>query len=135
MKTRLLWTLFMLSCLTLPGCLALFAAAGTGATVMYVKGDLDSTLPGSPREVVAATVVVLRDMNMHVLSEDASEIDGRVVARTATDKKVTVTVNQARTTGQSDISIRLNFFGDEELSQVIYDRIRTTLRAGQPTNT
>ena len=113
------------------GCLVVAAAAGTGMSVVYFKGEFKARLPAQPQAVSSAASAVLRDMKMHILSEDSTEIDARLVARTANDKKVTLTIN-SESDGISKLSIRVGMFGDEYLSRTIYDKIRARLGPEAP---
>jgi hypothetical protein len=109
----------------LPGCLVGAAAAGVAAAA-YVNGDLEAHLDGTPERIVQASEAALKDMAVRVVSSDASGVDGKVVGRTALDKKVEITVRRETDT-TSKISIRIDTFGDEELSRQILDKIRTKL--------
>ena len=110
------------------GCLAVAAAAGTGATVWYVKGDLEARVNAEPPQVSVATAAAMRDLDMHVLSEEATGIDAKIVGRTASDSKVTVTAKKTGD-GLSSLSIRVGVFGDEQLSTAVYERIKARLAA------
>jgi hypothetical protein len=109
----------------LPGCLAGAVAAGA-VTAAYVGGDLEAHLEGSPKRIVEASEAALEDMEVRVVSSDASGVDGKVVGRTALDKKVEITVGRETDT-TSKISIRIDTFGDEKLSRQILDKIRAKL--------
>jgi hypothetical protein len=128
MKTRFqiaTLSLALLATTGLSGCLAVAAGAGAAGAV-YVMGSLDSTVPGTPETVVDATEGALKDTDIHVLSKDATGIDGSVVGRTALDTKVEITVKR-QDEKTSKISIRVGTFGDKELSQQIYDKIKAKL--------
>src|SRR5262249_48905290 len=117
--------LALLATTGLSSCLAVAAGAGAAGAV-YVMGSLDSTVPGTPENVVDATEGALKDTDIQVLSKDATGIDGDVVARTALDTKIHVTVKK-QDEKTSKISIRVGTFGDRELSQQIYDKIKAKL--------
>ena len=128
MRTRFLFAplgLALLATTSLSGCLAVAAGAGAAGAV-YVMGSLDSSLPGTPEKVVDATETALKDTDIHVVSKDATGIDGDVVGRTALDTKIHVTVKK-QDDKTSKISIRVGTFGDRELSQQIYDKIKAKL--------
>ena len=108
------------------GCLVVAAAAGTGISVVYFKGEFKARLTASPQAVTGAAAAVLRDMKMYILSEESTEIDGRIIARTATDKKITLTI-KSEGGGISMLAIRVGILGDEYLSRAIYDKIRESL--------
>ncbi len=99
----------------LPGCLAVAVAAGA-AGVAYVDGDLEAKLDATPQ----------KDMNVPIKSKEATAIDGKLVGRTALEKKVEITV-QRETETTSKISIRIDTFGDESLSRQILEKIKSKL--------
>lgn len=108
------------------GCLALVAGAAGGATAAYVTGDLEAELTAAPQRVVSAAVKVLEGMEMRGIQSSATSLDGKVEAKTALDKKVTITVKSKSET-TSTISIRVDTFGDAEMSQQILDKIKARL--------
>src|SRR5689334_19291808 len=95
--STLIATLFLGLLLTSQtGCLIAAAAAGTGATVAYVRGDLEATLDADPRQVAEASERALKNMDVAVLSKETSSLDSKITARTARDAKIVI-VSQART--------------------------------------
>ena len=117
------WSLAVLS--VLPGCIAFVAAAGA-AGVAYVNGALEAKLNGEPTKVIEASEAALKDMNVPIEYKDASAVDGKLIGRTALQRKVEITV-QRETETTSRISIRIDTFGDEDLSREILDRIKAEL--------
>jgi hypothetical protein len=118
-------TLSLVALSLTPGCLVVALAAGV-AGVAYVNGDLEAQVDASPQKVVQASVDALKEMDVRILSSDASGIDGRVLGRTALEKKVDVTVKR-ETDKSSKLSIRVDTFGDETLSRQILDKIKSKL--------
>ncbi len=112
------------------GCLAVAvgaaAAGATAGTVLYVKGALEVTVTAAPEKVVDASKAALDEMNIAVLSSRASGVDGEVIGRTATDKKVTIVVTRQHA-DFSKLSIRIGVFGDRDTSMAIYERIKPRL--------
>ena len=108
------------------GCLAVAAAAGTGLGVAYVKGDLEAVVEATPRKVVAKTEAALESMGIAVLAANANDVEGTVNARTADDKKIMIKVSK-QTEATSTLSIRVGTFGDEAMSQAIYEKIKAKL--------
>ena len=108
------------------GCLAVAAAAGTGLGVAYVKGDLEAVVQATPRKVVAEARAALDDMGIRVLASDWDDHEGTVNARTADDKKIMIKVVK-QTESTSTVSIRVGTFGDEAMSQAIYEKIKANL--------
>ena len=113
--------------LLLPGCAAAAGAGGAvgAGTVAYVGTDLEAVLEASPQLVVAASEAAFRDLEIRAISADATAIDGRVIGRTALDRKIEIHVE--REGASSRISIRVDTFGDEALSRQIYERIKAHL--------
>jgi hypothetical protein len=111
---------------TQSGCLVAAAAAGTGAAVAYVRGDLETTLDAAPPQIAAATEKAIQDMQLHPISSESTSVDGKFVARTASDTKIQITVKSITST-TSKISIRVGTFGDEALSMRILEQIKANL--------
>lgn len=108
------------------GCLAVAAAAGTGLGVAYVKGDLEAVVEATPRKFVAEAEAALESMGIRVLAANANDVEGTVNARTADDKKIMIKVSK-QTDATSTVSIRVGTFGDEVMSQAIYEKIKANL--------
>jgi CRISPR/Cas system-associated protein Csm6 len=100
-------------------------AAGAGA-VYYVKGEFSATLDATPGQVVTASEKALKEMSISVLSSSSSSVDGKVSARTALDKKIAITVER-ESEQRSKIGIRVDAFGDEDLSRQIFEKIKSKL--------
>jgi len=118
-------SLFLAVLALLPGCVLVAAGVGV-AGVAYLNGDLEAMIDATPQQVVKAAESALKEMEVNVTAADASGIDGKVVGRTALDKKVEVTVKRETDT-QSKLWIRIDTFGDEALSRQILEKIRTKL--------
>jgi len=108
-----------------PGCFLVAAGAAAGG-VFYAKGDLEAIVDGKPGDIAAATEKAFTEMNISKRSAVSSGLDAEVVGRTAADKNVIVKV-KAKTDKQSDVSIRIGTFGDENLSRILLNRIRKKL--------
>ena len=122
-----------LLCATQAGCIVVAAAAGTGAGVAYVRGDLDATVDASPAAAAAATERAFKDLELHVISKESSALDAKLVGRTARDVKLTVVIK-----GESDklsrISIRTGVFGDDPMQDRVLAKIREHLGTSNPSN-
>jgi hypothetical protein len=112
--------------LTQSGCLLVAAAAGTGATVAYARGDTDVLLNSSPRRVADAAEVAMKDLELVVVSKVVSGVDAKVVGRTARDTRLTVDA-RAEAGDTSRLSIRAGTFGDDALQAQLLERIRRQL--------
>ena len=110
---------------TLSGCVIDTSGSGPAGT-SYAFGHLDGILPGTPKQVVEASEAVLKEQETHVLSRDATALDGKVVARTALDTSIEITVKR-NDDSSSRISIRVGSFGDPQLSRDLYGKIKAKL--------
>jgi hypothetical protein len=128
MLARLIFLAGILALLTMtqPGCLLVAAAAGTGATVAYATGDLESMVDAPPDKVATAAEAALKDMNLAVISARGSALDADVVGRTASDAKVHV-VAKSRGPKTSWVSIRIGVFGNDAMSAQILEKIKQHL--------
>jgi hypothetical protein len=110
------------------GCLLVAAAAGTGATVAYVRGDLESNVDADPKTVADAAERALKSLDIAVISKEASLIDGKVQGRTARDVKITVVI-KGESEKSSHVSVRMGTFGDAATQSNILEHIRKELTA------
>jgi hypothetical protein len=111
--------------IVLPGCLAVAAGAGAGA-VAYVRGELEDTLPNDYSKVVESARRAIKDLEFAKSGDNKDAFKAVLVARTAQDKKVEITITN---TGKklTNIKIRVGIFGDEQLSRAILDKIKADL--------
>ncbi len=108
------------------GCLLIAAAAGTGATVAYVAGDLNSAVDAPPDKVAVATKAAMEKLKINVISTESTSVDAKVVGRTARDTRLTVTAKSS-TSKSSEIAIRAGAFGDDALQARLLEAIRLEL--------
>lgn len=103
------------------------AACSTGQSgVSNRLGTITATLSASPQAVTEAGKETLEEMDLIIISSDATAVDGRVVARTARDDSVTIEVESAGD-NVSDVGIRVGTFGDEAMSLTILEGIKQRL--------
>ena len=109
----------------LTGCIALAAGAGAGA-VAYVTGELKTTLTSDYSKVVESTRVAIKDLEFSPVSENKDAYSAVLVARTAHDKKVKITLTSE---GKmlTNIKIRVGILGDQQLSLTVLDKIKAGL--------
>jgi hypothetical protein len=107
---------------TQPGCLVVAAAAGTGATVAYVRGDLETTLDADPGQIADATESAFKDLGLYVTTKEVSGIRSTVVGRSPSNVKMTV-VARSQTATLSRVSIRAGTFGDGAMQTRVLDSI------------
>jgi hypothetical protein len=111
------------------GCflLAVGAAGAAGAgTVAYIEGELDATLGNGYDQVVDATNRALAQLQFAQVSESKDAFSAVVIARTAEDKKIKITVTK-QGDNLTKVQIRIGVFGDEQKSRAILDKIRAGL--------
>lgn len=108
----------------LPACAELARPAASG--VAFVNGDLQAVLEGSPEEIVSASLGALKELEVPIVSKETSAVDGKLVGRTALQRKIDITVRRETETA-SKVSIRVDTFGDEAFSRQILDKIRSKL--------
>ena len=113
---------------TQTGCRVAAGAVGAGTGVAYVRGDTEAVLEGKASDVTAASEAAARQMQLTVISKNASGLDGKVVARTAADTPVVVVV-KAEGPSASRVSIRVGRFGDDVMQATLLQRIRENLHA------
>jgi len=108
------------------GCLAVAAGAGAGATVAYVRGDLDTTLDAGFAKSVSATEDALADLKYARISENRDALQATLVYRNAADKKIELYLAKT-TAAATKLKIRVGTFGDEALQQEILARVKGNL--------
>lgn len=111
--------------LTLPGCIAVAAGAGAGV-VAYVRGDLETTVAKDYNAVVDATREAIKELEFAKISDNKDAFAAILVARTAVDKKVEISLTN-KGKGLAGIKIRVGVFGDEQLSLAILEKIKAGL--------
>lgn len=125
-KIIILTGLVVLLMTTQTGCLLAAAAAGTGAGVAYVRGDTETSVQGDTKAVTEATEAVLKEMDLTIISSAATGLDGKVVARNASDNKIVVVVKH-QSENVSQVSIRMGNFGNSAVQAEILQKIKDKL--------
>ena len=108
------------------GCLAVAAGGAAAGTVAYVRGALEVTVDSPIDHVGTAASQTMDDMKFAVVSNNVDATSGKLIARTAQDKKVQITFEKL-TENATKVSIRVGTFGDKLLSQQIYDNLNTKI--------
>ena len=111
--------------MTLGGCVAVPADSRVGV-VAYVRGDLETTLANNYNPVIDATRKAIKDLGFTKLSDKKDALNAVIEVRTANDKKVEISITS---TGKSltTMKIRVDLFGDEQLSRTLLDQIKAEL--------
>ena len=129
MKTKSIVTLFAASVvgLFLSGCAALIIGGAAGAgTYAYVRGEMKSTESAALDRVWSATRAAMKDLQFTVTTEQKDSLQGHLVARTASDKKIDIQLEKISDTS-TEVRIRVGTFGDEDLSHLILEKIKKRL--------
>ena len=128
-RTLILSIIIGLLLATQTGCLLLAAGAGAGTTVAYVKGDTEAVIDGDTKAVTAASEKAMKDLELFVISSEATGFDGKVNGRTAGDTKVVVVVKRYGE-NLSKVSVRVGNFGDGGMQEALVEKIRENLKSG-----
>ena len=128
------WIVFMLTAvplaLTQPGCLFI-AGAGVGAAgFAYHEGKLRHFFPYPLDAVYSATQQALADLRLNVTHCGCDSFSGRVTARDAADRKISIEL-EPKGIG-TKIGIRVGTFGDEAVSHSILRQIELRLSPPLP---
>lgn len=109
----------------LSGCIVAAAGAGAGA-VAYVRGELEANLDKDYARVVEAARKAIGELEFAKVSDNKDALKAVLVARTALDKKVEITITSS---GKklTNIKIRVGLLGDQELSTAVLDKIKSEL--------
>jgi len=108
------------------GCIALLAGAGAGATVAYVRGDLDVTLNATFKKSVHAASEALGDLQYAKISEKQDALQATLIYRTSTDQKIELYLEKL-SDDATKLKIRVGTFGEESLQQEILTRVKSNL--------
>ena len=108
------------------GCLAVAAGAGAGATVAYVRGDLDSTLSASLEKSARAVNRAVEQLQFAKVSEAKDALQVIVVARTAADRKIELHLEKLADDA-TKLKIRVGAFGDDALQTIILEKVKANL--------
>ena len=108
------------------GCVAVAAGAGAGAAVAYVRGDLDTTLNAGFDKSVRAVNDAVKQLQFAKVSEKKDALEGVIIARTAADKKVEFHINKLADDA-TKLKIRVGTFGDDALTLVILEKVKSNL--------
>lgn len=108
------------------GCLAVAAGAGAGATVAYMRGDLDTTLDAGFAKSVRAAENALTDLKFARISQNQDALQATLIYRNAADKKIELYLAK-NTDAATTLKIRVGTFGDAALQQEILSRVKANL--------
>ena len=115
---------------SLAGCAPLgFFAVGTAAGIggyTWYQGTLDVIFKAPYIKTWDAALKVLEEMELTIESKKHDPTTGKIVAKRADEQLVTISFKY-RSSEETDVSIRVGLFGDENASMVVKDKIRNKL--------
>lgn len=125
---RWLFPLVLVSASILSSGCALFligagVAVGAG-TVAYTSGELRAADEISMDRSWEASMKAMKDLEFRVTKSQKDALAGEIVARRADDTRIIVRL-KSQTQQVTEIRIRVGTFGDEALSRLIYDKIKS----------
>ena len=89
----------------------------------------DDAVPGTPPQIVDTTKQVVDELKLVLVSAQATELDGKVVARTANDRDITMTIYK-KGESASQVNIRAGWTGDEGTALTILRKVKQKLDGG-----
>lgn len=129
MKIKSLLTLFggTVLGLFLTGCAAVIIGGAAGAgTYAYIKGELKVTENAPLDRTWSACQSAMKDLQFKVTTQQKDALQGRLVAKTASDKRVEIDLEKV-SEDMTEIRVRVGTFGDEDLSKLIVQKIEKHL--------
>ncbi len=99
------------------------AAAGVG-TYAYVNGELQGDEAVSLDKAYIASLAAMKDLEFPITSKSKDALQAEVLARNSADKKIQVKLKLV-SDGTTEIRIRVGTFGDENLSRLILNKIKS----------
>lgn len=110
----------------LSGCAAVIGAGAGAGTVAYLRGQLTASKDVGIDRAWTATRQAMEDLEFPINQSKKDASSAVLESETADDRSITIRLKRVsdRTT---EIRIRVGWFGDEELSRLILDKIEQHL--------
>ena len=111
------------------GCFLAVLGVGAGAGIggyAYVKGELKSTQDASLDRAFDAAKDAMKDLEFIVTSDNKDALSAQLIAHDAHDKRIEINLTK-KTETTTEIAVRVAVFGDEALSRLILDKIKSRL--------
>jgi hypothetical protein len=109
------------------GCLLLVAggaaAAGVG-TYAYVNGELKGTEAVSLDQAWTASQAAVKDLEFPITTKTKDALQAELTARNSSDKRIQIKLKKV-SDKSTEIRIRVGTFGDESMSRLILDKIKS----------
>jgi hypothetical protein len=109
------------------GCAALLIGVGAGAgvgTVVYIKGELKVTEEIALSQAFNAAHAAMEELEFVITQENKDALTGEVIARTSKDEKIEINLEK-KSESLTEVGIRVGTFGDQSLSQLILEKMRS----------
>jgi len=107
-----------------PGCVAAKNAASD--TVGWIRNALEQVVDAPIDRTGIAATAALNEMKFREVTSKVDAIEGEITALTAQDTRITILLKKV-TPKTTKISIRVGVFGDEAVSQQIFDLMQKKL--------
>ena len=124
-KLFLLATLGSACCLSMGTLVGCHSESEPGAT--YALNTYTGMVDAAPDSATTAAAKACGDLGLLDVVETSTKVDGKVTAKTADDKTVTISVGLAGD-GVSKLSIQVGTTGDESMSAQLFERTKAHLR-------
>jgi len=129
MKIKSLITLLAtaIAAVYLSGCAAVIIGGAAGAgTYAYIRGEMKGNENATLDRTWSATQAAMKDLEFSVMTQQKDALQGRLVARTALDKKIEINLIKI-SDNLTEVRIRVGTFGDQTLSHTIVQSIEKRL--------
>ena len=110
------------------GCARVYMREDPNTGIGFMLGALKATLDAEPRDVSAATERAFEALEIQKTQARASGIDAEIIGLTATERRILVTAKRTVNDG-SNVRIRVGKLGDEQVSRVVFAKIKGLLPA------
>ncbi len=130
-RNRKSWRLLILAAMVLPcsgGCVWVVAGLAGAGGAAYVMGDAERLYPYPIDTVWAASLDALAETGVAVTYHGRDQLTGRIEARTATNQRIKIHLTALG--DSTEVKIRVNTFGDEQITSAIVGRIDSRLPQG-----
>ena len=129
MKTKWLTMVLAAALLAVGGGCAVLVVGGAAAAVgvgtyAYINGELEGTEAASLDQAYTASLAAMKDLEFPITNKSKDALQAEVLARNSADKKILIKLKKV-SDGATEIRIRVGTFGDESLSRLILDKIKS----------
>ena len=109
------------------GCALFLIGAGVAigvGTAKYVGGELQSADEVTMDRAWKASLQAMQELEFRVTKQQKDALAGEIVARRADDTRILIRFKKQSDT-VTEMRIRVGTFGDEQLSRLIYEKIKS----------